>query len=110
MDEKRSSVSHHGLPSVGGKGKANTASRVAGITQVPLIDRQDTNITDLEAQSTHANGEPVPLEYVISTRTKYMYLAIYFSSNLSLTLYNKAILGKVCAAGDARFLDISLLT
>ena len=30
-----------------------------------------------------------------SVRTKYAWLALYFSLNLTLTLYNKAVMGKV---------------
>ena len=30
-----------------------------------------------------------------SVRTKYAWLALYFSLNLALTLYNKAVMGKV---------------
>ena len=36
-------------------------------------------------------------EYQVPTRTKYMYLGVYFGLNLGLTLFNKAILGKVRA-------------
>lgn len=35
-------------------------------------------------------------EYTIPSSTKYVYLALYFILNLVLTLYNKAVLGKVC--------------
>lgn len=34
-------------------------------------------------------------EYRVAPRTKYMYLGVYFGLNLALTLFNKAILGKV---------------
>ena len=34
-------------------------------------------------------------EYQIPARVKYSYLAVYFSLNLGLTLFNKIILGKV---------------
>lgn len=34
-------------------------------------------------------------EYRVPTRTKYTYLGVYFGLNLGLTLFNKAILGKV---------------
>ena len=36
-------------------------------------------------------------EYRVPTRTKYLYLGVYFGLNLGLTLFNKAILGKVRA-------------
>ena len=34
-------------------------------------------------------------EYSVPARTKYIYLALYFGLNLGLTLFNKAVLGKV---------------
>ena len=38
---------------------------------------------------------PTALEYRIPIRTKVIHLALYFLLNLSLTIYNKAILGSV---------------
>ena len=35
-------------------------------------------------------------EYSVPLRTKFTYLGLYFSLNLGLTLFNKAILDKVC--------------
>lgn len=35
-------------------------------------------------------------EYSVAPRKKYLYLGLYFGLNLSLTLFNKAVLGKVC--------------
>lgn len=55
--------------------------------------------TDLESQSPTANEKrtSVPLslaaEYDVATRTKLLYLAAYFTLNLLLTIYNKAVLG-----------------
>ena len=50
---------------------------------------------DIEAQiHTKAEGALAP-EYKIPPSTKYLYLALYFTLNLVLTLYNKAVLGKV---------------
>ena len=34
-------------------------------------------------------------EYSIPPRTKYLYLSLYFGLNLTLTLFNKAVLGQV---------------
>ena len=34
-------------------------------------------------------------EYSVPAKTKYIYLAVYFGLNLGLTLFNKAVLGKV---------------
>jgi hypothetical protein len=39
--------------------------------------------------------QPDP-EYRVSTSTQALYLTVYFLCNISLTIYNKLILGKVC--------------
>jgi hypothetical protein len=36
-----------------------------------------------------------PAEKVETARSKYQWLAVYFALNLALTLYNKAVMGKV---------------
>lgn len=59
-------------------------------------DRQN----DVEAQKTGHRREPsstasVAAEYGVATQTKLLYLAGYFTLNLSLTIYNKAVLGDV---------------
>lgn len=46
---------------------------------------------DVEAQQ----QTQAPVEHFVSTRTKLIYLAVYFVLNLALTLSNKAVLGKV---------------
>lgn len=54
--------------------------------------------SDVEAQSRHIRAQStatIAPEYQIPTSTKYLYLALYFGLNLVLTLYNKAVLGKV---------------
>ena len=54
--------------------------------------------SDVEAQNRHARAQStatIAPEYQIPTSTKYLYLALYFGLNLTLTLYNKAVLGKV---------------
>ena len=54
--------------------------------------------SDVEAQNRHARTQSIATnapEYHIPTSTKYLYLALYFGLNLTLTLYNKAVLGKV---------------
>lgn len=50
---------------------------------------------DLEAQK-RDTVKHSPAEYRIPTTTKYLYLSLYFALNLGLTIYNKAVLGKVC--------------
>jgi len=59
-----------------------------------------TEKTDLEAQPPAedeqiASPPSAGLEYSIPTRTKLMHLAAYFTLNLVLTIYNKAVLGEV---------------
>lgn len=56
---------------------------------------------DVEAQKLLAQDPMAPkpttaAEYSVPTRTKLLYLAGYFALNLSLTIYNKAVLGGVC--------------
>lgn len=56
--------------------------------------------SDLESQSATATAEAGPValdsnEYAVSTSKKLSYLAIYFLCNVSLTIYNKLVLGKV---------------
>ena len=56
---------------------------------------------DVEAQPTPCvstdshSSSPVALEYRIPASRKLAYLALYFLLNLSLTIYNKAVLGSV---------------
>ena len=68
-------------------------------SQESRIEKESLIIkSDVEAQSRHARAQSttaVPPEYQIPTNTKYLYLALYFGLNLTLTLYNKAVLGKV---------------
>lgn len=59
--------------------------------EYPEMIRKDT-----EAQSHTKYGTALAPEYGIATSTKYLCLALYFNLNLILTLYNKAVLGKVC--------------
>ena len=77
----------------------------------PLLEEKIPDIMtiggDVEAQpprsptESEAGSGKHAAEYRVPTRTKYMYLGVYFGLNLSLTLFNKAILGKVCAFQDS---------
>lgn len=70
-----------------------------------LLEKMGTMTSngDIEAQPPRSPTESEvgsgkhAAEYRVPTRTKYMYLGIYFGLNLGLTLFNKAILGKVRA-------------
>ena len=73
-----------------------------------LLEKDDTMNAggDIEAQQPHSPTESEigsgkhAAEYRVPTRTKYMYLGVYFGLNLGLTLFNKAILGNVRAKLD----------
>ena len=60
-----------------------------------LLEKHMTE-NDLEAQRTTKRAENSAAEYQVPTSTKYLFLAIYFTLNLALTIYNKLVLGKVC--------------
>lgn len=66
-----------------------------------LLEKELETPQDLEAQSPlpstvhKASAGSVDAEYRVPTRTKLAYLAVYFLLNLILTIYNKAVLGKV---------------
>jgi hypothetical protein len=63
---------------------------------------------DMEAQHQHLmasdrekGGIPIlsprlDSEYSVPAATKFAYLSVYFLCNVGLTIYNKAVLGKVC--------------
>lgn len=52
---------------------------------------------DIESQSPvkESTSGKHAAEYSVPSRTKYTYLGLYFGLNLGLTLFNKAVLGKV---------------
>jgi hypothetical protein len=60
-------------------------------------ERRDYRPNDVESQipSTDPQQPPDNFEQEVSTRTKLLYLGVYFFFNLTLTIYNKAVLGKV---------------
>ncbi len=58
----------------------------------------DLDFHDPETQSLRDRHiEITAHEYNIPTRTKYLHLSLYFGLNLTLTLFNKAVLGQVSA-------------
>jgi hypothetical protein len=53
---------------------------------------------NLEVQATEKRDVPLlpaETEYQVPTEKKLAYLSVYFFLNVSLTIYNKAVLGKV---------------
>jgi len=68
---------------------------------IVMIMAQTKRSDDVEAQiaakekPSHYSVAGVDSEYNTTTRTKFAYLGVYFLCNISLTIYNKAVLGKV---------------
>lgn len=59
-----------------------------------LAAERDLEAQNLIAEKSHTNPPPsTAAEYSVETRTKLLYLAGYFTLNLVLTIYNKAVLG-----------------
>ena len=67
----------------------------AGLLEQESVDN------DLEAQITREKASATATEYQTPTSTKYLYLGVYFALNLTLTIYNKYALGKVCRPGSS---------
>ena len=59
-----------------------------------LLEKQMV-MDDLEAQRTIKRADDPAAEYQVPTNTKYLFLGVYFTLNLALTIYNKYVLGKV---------------
>jgi hypothetical protein len=72
--------------------------------------RSSPSQNDVEAQPTLGLSIPSPpataLEYRIPASRKLAYLALYFLLNLSLTIYNKAVLGSVSYSQPACLVDM----
>lgn len=66
--------------------------------EYPLPNAPANIVIDLEGQMKSVKGsrDSIAAEYSIATSTKYLYLSLYFALNLALTIYNKAVLGRVC--------------
>jgi len=60
------------------------------------MEKIPIDTADIEAQLRLKTKIAIAPEYDVPTSTKYLYLILYFTLNLCLTLYNKAVLGKVC--------------
>lgn len=56
---------------------------------------QKTRLLPLHDSTPTASTAPQSLKED-SVRAKYAWLTVYFALNLALTLYNKAVMGKVC--------------
>ena len=61
-----------------------------GFGMPDVIDIEQQRAAQQNVSGKHA------AEYSVPARTKYIYLGLYFGLNLGLTLFNKAVLGKVC--------------
>lgn len=76
----------------------------AGLGLDPLLKSHQTMSTtqtlDLETPAREKTDAPLLLaqtksEYGVPTEKKLAYICVYFLLNVSLTIYNKAVLGKV---------------
>ena len=92
MEEKRDSNDYHDLS---GSSEDERPSISTESAQVLLMEGQNPQSGDIEAQPVATAGNAGALEYSIPTKIKCFYLTLYFALNLTLTLYNKAVLGKV---------------
>ena len=76
-------------------------------TEKPSTKIDEGNFVDVEVQLGSKSKPAVAPEYNIPTKTKYIYLGLYFILNLVLTLYNKAVLGHVgCSCSPHCFLCV----
>lgn len=57
---------------------------------------QKTRLLPLHDSAPPESDAP-PVSAEVSVRAKYAWLTVYFALNLALTLYNKAVMGKVAA-------------
>ena len=87
------------------------------ITQKLLEKKKEeckSKTDDLESQRPSTTQDITPgshaAEYSVPAKTKYIFLGLYFGLNLSLTLFNKAVLGKVCARILESSMTLCMLT
>jgi hypothetical protein len=66
-------------------------------TLAPDLEAQATEKKDVSPQAARAESE-----YQVPMTTKLGYLGVYFLLNVSLTIYNKAVLGKVRLPGSLK--------
>ena len=89
----------HGLPDITSEDEGY-GSEVAYSPQHMTVKEKGFGMpeyNDLESQKTlkgTVSGKHAA-EYSVPATTKYSYLGLYFGLNLGLTLFNKAVLGKV---------------
>lgn len=81
-----------------GSGDERTNSQDSRAEKETLVIKSDIEAQNARTQS----AATIAPEYQIPTSTKYLYLALYFGLNLTLTLYNKAVLGKVSSPRPSR--------
>jgi len=76
----------------------NQAAEIDEQYPVELDIKENEPLLDLESQQ---DGKHVlsqrPTEPAASRTKTFIYLATYFIMNLSLTFYNKAVMGSVCS-------------
>lgn len=65
-------------------------------SSLPLLQDEEAHVEKEESADKN-----IAAEYLVSTHIKLILLGLYFAMNLSLTLYNKAILGSVSDSIDS---------
>jgi len=75
---------------------------------VDALEKDNLLNQDVEAQKFYEPkpAQPINHEDTVATRKKLIALAGYFICNIGLTIYNKAVLGSVCAASCFPFCDV----
>ena len=81
-------VRHESSSSGSGSGSTTPTEKVLSVENSP-------HAHNVVAQSAFMDQAGIALEYGVAAHTKYLYLGLYFALNLIITLYNKAVLGKV---------------
>lgn len=70
------------------------------VSEKMALLQPDKDIEAAQARRSPSAEDPTSgkhaAEYQVAARVKYSYLAVYFGLNLGLTLFNKAVLGRVC--------------
>ena len=83
-----------------GRGDFTNAHASDGLTEKAMLQaRSDLEAAQPRLPTDDASSGQHAAEYKVPARTKYTYLSLYFGLNLGLTLFNKAILGKVRCPG-----------
>ncbi len=90
--------------------KTDTSSEETGKDRCQSPSDVESQLFEDENRQDPLPVKPAGLEYAISTKVKFLYLGIYFFLNLSLTIYNKTVLGRVCSPKSSTYWPARQLT